>query len=234
LTPTSWKKYCFEEFRVFYRLILAHLLADFVLQTRWMVTRKRTVSGLAIHIGIVGLSMVLVMWDQLVAWWPWLLVILAVHAATDWTKLRLEPHLHLPPIVPFLLDQVVHVLTIALVVAVANPNGLSLVPSESDSLWWIASVYLIATFALSIALTLWLDPSSLMQRPPVARLTIIVAAALALTLAWRGWPILIPVVGLVLYEIVARRLGRKQVTKTFPIEFWSAVVVATSLGWVLV
>jgi len=216
---------------VFFRLILAHLLADFVLQTRWIVKRKETASGLAIHISLVGLTMLVVAWDHLADWWPWLLIILVVHAATDWAKIRVEPRLHLPPIIPFLIDQAVHVLTIAAVVALAQPNGLSLTLDGTDPLWWIASVYLIATFAVSIALPLWLDPPSLMKRPPIARLTVIIAAGLALTLAWRGWALLIPVVGLVLYEIVARRVGRNPVTKTFPIEFWSALVLATSLGW---
>lgn len=216
---------------MFYRLILAHLLGDFVLQTRWLVERKRTAGGLAAHVGLVGLATLAVAWDRLEVWWPWLLLILAVHAVTDWAKIRLEPRLGLPPIIPFVVDQMVHVLTIAVVVALAEPEGLSLTPIAGEPVWWIASVYLIATFALSIALPLWLDPPSLMQRPPLARWTIILAAALALTLAWQGWPILIPVIGLILYEVVARRMGRNPTTRTFPIEFWSAVVVAASLGW---
>lgn len=216
---------------MFYRLILAHLLGDFVLQTRWMVVRKRAPAGLAVHLGIVGLVMVAVAWDRLGEWWPWLLLILALHGATDWAKIRMESHLRLPPILPFLADQAVHVLTIAAVVALADPNGLGLAPGETEPVWWIACVFLTATFALSIALPLWLDPPSLMQRPPVARLTIIAASALALTLAWRGWLILIPVVGVLLYVGVARRLGQTTITKTFPIEFWGAVVVGASLGW---
>lgn len=218
---------------MFARLILAHLVGDFVLQTRWMVVRKRTPAGLAIHIGLVGLTMVLAAWDRLGVWWPWLLAILVVHGATDWAKVRLEPRLRVPPILPFLVDQMVHVLTIAAVVALAEAAGLGLARSEMEPVWWVASVYLIATFALSIALPLWLDPSSLMRRPPAARLTIIVASALVLTLAWRGWPILIPVVGLAIYQAAARRLVRTPATQTYAIEFWSAVVVAASLGWAL-
>jgi hypothetical protein len=216
---------------MFYRLILAHLLGDFVLQTRWMVLHKRTPAGLALHVAVVGLAMLPVAWDRLDTWWPWLLVIVAVHAAADWAKIRLEPRLRLPPILPFLADQAVHVLTVAAVVALADPKGLALIPGESEWVWWMASVYLVATFALSIALPLWLDPPNLMRRPPAARLTLIVASTLALTLAWCGWPILIPVVGLILYEGVARRLARVPATATFAVEFWSAVAVSASLGW---
>jgi hypothetical protein len=218
---------------MFYRLILAHLVGDFVLQPRGLVARKTTPGGLAVHTGIVGLAMLPLAWQRLAAWWPWLLVILVVHAIVDWAKVQLGPQLRLPPIVPFLADQAVHVLTIAVVVAVVESDGFGPALGETEPLWWIASLYVIATFALSIALPLWLDPSNLMKRPPAARLTIITASAVVLTLAWRGWPVLIPVVAVILYQAVVRRLGRAPVTKTFPVEFWSAVVLSASLGWVL-
>jgi len=89
------------------------------------------------------------------------------------------------------------------------------------------------TFGLSIALPLWLDPPSLMRRPPAARLTVMAASALVLTLAWQGWPALIPPAGLVLYHAVAQRAGRQPVMATFPVEFWAAVALSASLGWVL-
>lgn len=216
---------------MFYRLILAHLLADFVLQNRWLVMRKRTPSGLAIHVGLVGLAMLPVTWGQLDTWWPWLALIVLIHAATDWAKIRLEPYLGLPPIVPFLADQVIHVSTIAAVVVLADSSDLSLTWHEADPNWWIASVYLISTYAVSIALPLWLDPPSLMHRPFVARLTLILVSALVLTLAWRGLTLLIPVVGFGLYQVVARRLAQAPDTPTFAIEFWSALVFAASVGW---
>ncbi len=210
---------------MFQRLILAHLVGDFVLQNRWLVVRKRTIGGLALHVGLVGLAMLPATWDRLGEWWPWLLVILLVHGASDWAKIRLEPHLRLPPILPFLADQAVHALTIAAVVTLAGPEG------TAEPIWWVASVYLIGTYALSIALPLWLDPPGLMQRSLALRFTMIVASALVLTLAWRGLPLLIPVVGLGLYQVVARRLARKSASATFVIEFLSAVVIAACLGW---
>jgi hypothetical protein len=218
---------------MFGRLLLAHLVADFFLQSRWLVVRKRTPAGLAAHAALVGLTMVPVVWDRLGTWWPWLLAITAVHAALDWAKLRLEAWLRqrparwLPPIVPFLADQALHLLTLAAVVALAGTAA------PFDVSWWIASAYVAATFGLSIALPLWLDPPSLMQRPPAARLTIMAASALVLTLAWQGWPALIPLVGLGLYHAAAQRLGRRPVTATFPVEFWAAVALSASLGWML-
>jgi hypothetical protein len=216
---------------MFYRLLLAHLVADFVLQTRWLVAHKRTPAGLAMHVGLVGLATLPVIWAQLAIWWPWLLLILAVHGATDWAKIKLAPRLGLPPILPFLADQAVHLLTLAAVVILAEPGGPGLAWRQSEAVWWVASAYVAATFALSIALPLWLDPPNLMRRPRAARPILIVAAALALTLAWRGWPLLIPVVGLGLYQVAARRLTRSPAAPSFAVEFWSAIVLAASLGW---
>jgi hypothetical protein len=214
---------------MFYRLMAAHLAADFVFQTRWLVRRKHTPGGMALHIAILAMAIAAVAADRLAVWWPWLLVVVATHAAIDWAKVRLQPQLRLPPIVPFLADQAAHILSIVAVIALADLNGLRI--GEAEPLWWIICVFLAATFGLSIALPLWLDPPNLMQRPAVARLTLIAASALVLTLAWRGWPILIPVVGLGLYEGVARPLARRPTTETLPIEFWSAAVLAAILGW---
>jgi len=216
---------------MFYRLILAHLVGDFVLQNRWLVLRKRTLHGLIIHVGMVGLATTAVIWDHLGQWWPWLVMILVVHGVTDWAKLRLEPRLRLPPILPFLADQAVHVLSIAAVVTLAETDGSGLAWNEAEPIWWIANVYLVATFALSIALPLWLDPASLMRRSLAPRLVLIVASGLVLTLAWRGLPMLIPVVGFGLYQGVASRLARTSANATFATEFLSALMVAACLGW---
>jgi len=216
---------------MFYRLILAHLVGDFVLQNRWLVLRKRTLRGLTMHVGLLGLVMAVVTRDRLGQWWPWLWVILIVHGVTDWAKVRLEPRLRLPPILPFLADQLVHVLSIAAVVTLAETDGAGLAWSDVEPVWWIANVYLAATFALSIALPLWLDPSSLMRRTLTPRLVLIVASGLVLTLAWRGLPMLIPVVGFGLYQGVASRLARKPANATFATEFLSALVMAACLGW---
>jgi hypothetical protein len=214
---------------MFYRLMAAHLAADFVFQTRWLVQRKHTPTGMALHIVILGLAIAAVAADRLATWWPWLLAVVAAHAAIDWAKVRLQPRLRLPPILPFLADQAAHILSIVAVIALAELNGLRV--GEAEPVWWLVCAYLAATFGLSIALPLWLDPYSLMERPATARLTLIAVSALVLTLAWRGWPILIPVVGLGLYGGVARPLARSPAAATFAIEFWSAIAVAASLGW---
>lgn len=216
---------------MFYRLVLAHLVGDFVLQNYWLVVRKRSPGGLALHVALVGLAMLPVTWGQLAHWWPGLLVILIVHAASDAAKIRVEPHLKLPPVIPFLVDQAVHIATIAAVVAAAGPGHADPVWGQSESFWWVATVYLMVTYALSIALPLWLDPSALVKRSVAPRLFTILVSALILTLARYGLPILIPIVSLGLYQLVVRRWARYPVTATYPVEYWVATLVAATLGW---
>ena len=218
---------------MFYRLLLAHLVGDFVLQSRGMVRRKHTLLGLVLHVGVVGLAMVPAVWGQGESWWIGILLIVLVHAVTDWTKIHLLNQLKVPPILPFLVDQAIHVLAIAVVVDRICPDGLVLSLKQTEPFWWIGCAYLTATHAISIALPLCFDPGSLMRRPQANRWLLIATAALVLTLAWRGLAILVPLVGLVTYLGVVSRLARSPVTTTFPAEFVSTVVVPASLGWVL-
>lgn len=94
-------------------LLSAHLLADFVLQDRWMVERKRRAEVFALHVALVaGLA-----WLALVSTrpeaWAAVIIIAATHAAMDWVKLRrLGAGLW-----PFALDQAVHVAVIAIIAA---------------------------------------------------------------------------------------------------------------------
>jgi hypothetical protein len=214
---------------MFCRLILAHLVGDFVLQTRWIVKRKRKLQGLALHVGLVGLATLPVTWERLGRWWPWLLLITLAHGLIDWAKIRLQPRLPWPPIVLFLADQALHVLTIVAVLALSGDLGAGC-PWEQEPTWWIANVYLIGTCALSVALPLSLSPRAT-QRPATLRPIIIFASALAMTLTWRGLPLLVPLVGMGLYQGLARRLARTPATATFYVEFWGALLMAASLGW---
>jgi hypothetical protein len=94
-------------------LLAAHLIADFVLQDRWMVQHKRRPPVFALHIAIVAATA----WLALASFRPEALAavaaIAATHAAMDWIKLR---HLR-PGLWAFALDQAVHVSIIATVAA---------------------------------------------------------------------------------------------------------------------
>ena len=85
-------------------LLLAHTLADFVFQTRWMVVNKRHLGGLAIH-GVLVLVTAVATTGSLA---PALLWLTALHVATDALKARVRRGL-----APFLADQAVHLLAVA-------------------------------------------------------------------------------------------------------------------------
>ncbi|MDX1637251.1 MAG: DUF3307 domain-containing protein [Balneolaceae bacterium] len=73
---------------VLFRLITAHLLADFLLQPkRWIVskrTRNVRAPELYYHVGVVGLLTYLMLWDWLHVLLP--LFIMGTHFAIDWWK----------------------------------------------------------------------------------------------------------------------------------------------------
>src|SRR5215470_8177031 len=110
---------------MFYLFLLAHLVADFILQTHWLVIRKRRWDGLLIHGGIVLACMLaLPLIDRAaMALWPAMLGIAAVHVAIDWWKVRYGDRVPGPPIVPFLLDQMIHAVVLTVALSLALPAG---------------------------------------------------------------------------------------------------------------
>jgi hypothetical protein len=83
----------------FTTLLFAHVLADFVLQTNWMIARKGGV-GMAAHIAVV-LATAIALTGSL---HPALFALTAVHLGFDLAKTRLAG----PGPVPFIADQAAH------------------------------------------------------------------------------------------------------------------------------
>lgn len=101
---------------MFIALLAAHLLADFTLQSHWMVANKRRPLVLALHILIVTATAAVA-----IGWLDWrLLAILAItHAAMDAVKMWLLR----TGIAAFAIDQGFHLLVLA-GLASAFPDGL--------------------------------------------------------------------------------------------------------------
>lgn len=99
---------------MFFALLTAHLVTDFVLQPDWMASAKRqSFWVLALHAAITGLGAMVVAW----LYWPQLrgpaIVLAIIHLIVDWTKIRVDARLKQGGLVSFLADQLVHVLSIA-------------------------------------------------------------------------------------------------------------------------
>lgn len=192
-----------------YLFLLAHLVADFILQPYRLVVRKRRWDGLLLHGAIVLACMLALPLVEraALALWPTMLGIAAVHIAADWSKVRYGDRVPGPPIVAFLLDQAIHVATLMAALRLVLPAGH--VWSLADSRWayvaLCAAVYVVAACATPIAVMIWLDPAS--EHAALsggARARSLVAGALVVSLALLAGVLALPatLLGLV---VVARR-----------------------------
>jgi Protein of unknown function (DUF3307) len=113
--------------QLLFSLLLGHLLADFLLRSNSLIARKKKgqVTGYLYHgllhyvavvviIAVVAPSNLLSLRFQSI-----LLILTAVHLLIDWCKLRLTKSGRLfDGIIPFLVDQALHVITITIAVIV--------------------------------------------------------------------------------------------------------------------
>lgn len=139
----------------FLYLLLAHLVADFVLQPYELVKLKARPVGLAIHAGIYGALTALVAAPLFPRWPVVVLALTAAHYLVDRVKVR--SHLiHGPAsFVVFLADQAAHLIALAAVAGLAGlPRDASLTlgtPAVTGVLYY-AVPYVTATFAGAILL----------------------------------------------------------------------------------
>lgn len=96
----------------FTALLLAHVLADFLLQSRWMVANKRRPAALALH-GLVVLVTTAAALGRIDAWE--IAALAAAHIVIDALKTFLTPR----GLASFLGDQAAHLATLVAVAALA-------------------------------------------------------------------------------------------------------------------
>jgi hypothetical protein len=180
-----------------YLFILAHLVADFMLQPLWLVRRKQRWDGLFIHVGFVLACMIaLIPLEPAAAGlWPAMLAIGAVHLAADRWKVRHADAMFRPPLVPFLLDQAIHAATIAAALSLCLPAAQvwSLHASALGVPALYASAYLVAALAVPIGLIVALDPGfRFAPQAAAARARCLVLAALVVSLSLFAGAVALP------------------------------------------
>jgi hypothetical protein len=90
-------------------LMFAHMLADYVLQSNWLVARKsESWAGLIIHGGIVGFVSLMAISPYLSAVWFPLLMLMILHTFQDYLKVYFSPRLNIHPFGPYMADQFIH------------------------------------------------------------------------------------------------------------------------------
>jgi hypothetical protein len=135
---------------MFWRLVLAHLLGDYPLQSDWMVENKANVRGIGLHMASHCLSMVVLVGPARSEIWPQLLVITLMHLLLDMTKTSLSRLWPKRIVLQYLADQILHISTIYLVTlwieGIVQPDLL-----PSDTRWTILAIaYLLVTYVWHI------------------------------------------------------------------------------------
>ncbi len=133
--------------------MLAHLVADFILQPGWLVRYKRVPAGRAVHAGIHGLVMLLLAAPVLPRWWLAIPTVTVLHFLVDGMKAEWAPERGPISLAAFLFDQAVHIGILLIGALVA---GLSLdsdvtyrSPAVTGALYY-ALPYVAATFGGAI------------------------------------------------------------------------------------
>lgn len=136
-------------------LLLAHLIADFILQPYELVQLKRQPIGLAIHAGIHGAVMVVLTTPILPRWWVIIPIVMLLHYGVDATKMGYGRDHGPRAFVLFLLDQGVHMLVLAAAVLLAGVSLRTEVMYGSravTAMLYYAVPYVAATFGGAILL----------------------------------------------------------------------------------
>ena len=131
----------------FLALYLAHLIADFPLQTN-RIYRLKTESnqGILLHVAI-HLLVASILVEDVLAHWPVFLVLGTAHFFIDWAKIHYPTYRQTPG---FILDQFAHLLTIILI-EIWLPDLSTVLPVWL--MWW--GIFLILLPASLVFLWVW-------------------------------------------------------------------------------
>jgi hypothetical protein len=133
---------------MFWTLLLAHLLADYPLQTDRMVVAKKHLPGLTVHVGIHWVVMTLLLWPMAGILWPYITVVTLFHFGIDAFKNLLSRERPQWVISSYVLDQMLHMGSLILVAAwVAQSTDLIV--------WQIPSAWVAYAIGLLLATFIW-------------------------------------------------------------------------------
>ncbi len=139
---------------LFLKLLLAHIIGDFVLQTKTLVLRRReNVFYLLLHVLVHVALVCLVFWQEVSNDWQYIAFIGLAHLAVDSLKIIGERIWPSRPALLFVTDQLLHVLVILAVVL--HRYGM---PQYDADIWFSAKTlaYIIALLLTAVVSPIFL------------------------------------------------------------------------------
>ncbi|WLD22522.1 DUF3307 domain-containing protein [Flavobacterium dauae] len=136
------------------KFLTAHFLGDFVFQTKKMVQNKKNPVYFLAHITIHTVLLCLFLFNDNL-WWAIILVVLS-HALFDWLKLILVNKVKAP--VLFLGDQLLHILTIIVVLIVFSTLRISFDFINQPEFWLILIAIILVTQVTAVLIRILLSP----------------------------------------------------------------------------
>jgi small-conductance mechanosensitive channel len=127
-------------------LLFAHTLADYALQTNWLVSQKgKGWFGLLLHGGTVGFMSLLTLAPYLGDVWLPLCVLVTIHTLQDYLKVRFGPHLKVHASIPYMGDQLLHYALIG-VIQLWVGDSLSPEPAHAEIVFmWTGTAVMVVT-----------------------------------------------------------------------------------------
>jgi hypothetical protein len=147
-------------------LMFAHMLADYVLQSNWLVSCKgKSWTGLALHGSIVGFVALAALAPYIEQVWFVVVILTIVHTLQDALKVHIGPRLRIHSIGPYMADQIAHYILIMALDAWAGER-LALPPGDIEiAFMWTGAAVLSVTRFYDVTLWAnWLDMIPYMNR----------------------------------------------------------------------
>lgn len=136
------------------KLLTAHLLGDFVFQTRKMVQNKHQAPYFIMHITIHLILLCIILWNDHV--WETIIIITLTHAIIDWVKIKLANKVKQRYL--FIADQLLHITVIVLCLILFSKLKLSFSFIHQPMFWLSAVSIILITQVTAIAIRILLSP----------------------------------------------------------------------------
>jgi len=135
---------------LFVKLLLAHLLGDFVFQSDHWVRekelKKHRSPKLYLHVLLHGLLTMVIVGE--IHFWPYAAGIVITHFLTDWSKLIFQTDNNQKTW--FFGDQILHVAFLFLAFWLYTPQGIDVSWIDAEKMWVVATALVFLTYPTSV------------------------------------------------------------------------------------